>query len=443
MNVIYFDNNATTRLDPVVAATMHQIALRGLANPSSQHRAGREARKILETSRDGLARHLGCRTDGMQADQIFFTSGGTESNNLAILGLSQPFANSQTAGNSQSQQVLSSSKLAATIVSTIEHPSVLGAVERLSKNGVPVRYCPVLQNGKINLDAFAQLISQHDKAIDTADKANQIALVSVMLANNETGVIQPIADIVALCRPRGILVHTDAVQVLGKIPLSFQDLDVDAMTVTAHKVHGPPGIGALVTRAGIRVEPQLFGGFQQLAIRPGTECVALAAGFEQAAAIAVEAVGERSSKMTQMRELLESKLLASPTKPTILGREVDRLPHTTSIAYHGLDRQALQMALDYAGVACSTGSACASGSGQPSHVLRAMGVDEQLIRGAIRFSLSHETTFEEVEWAAAKINSVVETLASKNAPSNVLAEKLSSDAFSAAKLPSDQLEKIV
>jgi len=414
MTVIYLDNNATTRLNPVVAASMHQIALQGLANPSSQHQAGREARKILEASRDGLARHLGCRTTGMQADQIFFTSGGTESNNLAILGLSQPVVISQTAGRPQSQPALSSSKLPATIVSTIEHPSVLGAVERLARNGTAVRYCPVLQNGKINLDIFAQLISQHDKAIETADKANQIALVSVMLANNETGVIQPITDIVALCRPRGILVHTDAVQVLGKLPLSFQELDVDAMTVTAHKVHGPPGIGALVTRAGLQVEPQLFGGFQQMAIRPGTECVVLAAGFEQAVAIAVKAVAERSSRMTEMRELLEETLLKSPTNPIILGREVDRLPHTTSIAYKGLDRQALQMALDYAGVACSTGSACASGSGQPSHVLRAMGIDEPLIRGAVRFSLSHETTREEVEWAAAKINSVVETLAAKS-----------------------------
>lgn len=414
MTVIYLDNNATTRLNPVVAASMHQIALQGLANPSSQHQAGREARKILEVSRDGLARHLGCRTTGMQADQIFFTSGGTESNNLAILGLSQPVVISQTAGRPQSQPALSSSKLRATIVSTIEHPSVLGAVERLARNGTAVRYCPVLQNGKINLDIFAELISQHDKAIETADRANQIALVSVMLANNETGVIQPITDIVALCRPRGILVHTDAVQVLGKLPLSFKDLDVDAMTVTAHKVHGPPGIGALVTRAGLQVEPQLFGGFQQMAIRPGTECVALAAGFEQAVAIAVNSVAERSSRMTEMRELLEETLLKSPTNPIILGREVDRLPHTTSIAYKGLDRQALQMALDYAGVACSTGSACASGSGQPSHVLRAMGIDEPLIRGAVRFSLSHETTREEVAWAAAKINSVVETLAAKS-----------------------------
>lgn len=418
MTVIYFDNNATTRLDPVVAASMHHIALQGLANPASQHQAGREARKILEASRDGLARHLGCRIHGMQADQIYFTSGGTESNNLAILGLSQPVENTQTASGSQSVSDLSPSKLPATVVSTIEHPSVLGAVERIARNGAPVLYCPVLQNGKINFDAFSQLIAQHDQAIETADKSNKIALVSVMLANNETGVIQPIADIVALCRPRGILVHTDAVQVLGKLPLSFQELDVDAMTVTAHKVHGPPGIGALVTRAGLRVEPQLFGGFQQLAIRPGTECVALAAGFEQAVAIAVKAVDERSSRMTAMRELLEATLLKSPTNPTILGRGVDRLPHTTSIAYRGLERQALQMALDYAGVACSTGSACASGSGQPSHVLRAMGIDEPLIRGAVRFSLSHETTREEVERAAAKINSVVETLAAKSSRLN-------------------------
>ena len=285
MTAIYFDNNATTRLDPVVAETMYHVALKGTANPASQHQAGRQARKILEASRDALARHLGCRTHGMQADQVFFTSGGTESNNLAIFGLSQ------RSQNSDMRQPHLVAKLRTTVVSTIEHPSVLGAAERLARDCATVRYCPVLRDGKIDIEAFTRLIQRHDEAIERGslertsqertDETNQISLVSVMLANNETGVIQPIADIVALCKPRGILVHTDAVQVLGKLPLNFRDLNVDAMTVTAHKVHGPPGIGALVTRAGLTLEPQLFGGFQQLAIRPGTECVALAAGLKR------------------------------------------------------------------------------------------------------------------------------------------------------------------
>jgi cysteine desulfurase len=415
MPPIYLDNNATTRLDPFVAEAMHQIAMMGTANPASQHQAGRLARKILETSRDRLARHLGCRTDGMQADQVFFTSGGTESNNLAVLGISSDVR------NAAARQSSSLARDGITIVSAIEHPSVLGAAERLSKSGANVRYCGVAHDGVVDLEAFSELIDQHDLAAKSNDPSHQISLVSVMLANNETGVIQPLSKIVALCRPRGILVHTDAVQVLGKLPLCFQELEVDAMTVTAHKVHGPPGIGALVTRAGLHIDPQLFGGFQQLGIRPGTECVVLAAGFEEAVSRAVQAIDERSLKMKVTRTVFESLLLAplnnplsNPlNSPVILGQGVERLPHTTSIAYRGLDRQALQMALDHAGVACSTGSACASGSGQPSHVLKAMGIEEQLVQGAIRFSLSHETTREDVERAAMKINSVVETLATK------------------------------
>jgi len=406
-DAIYLDNNATTRLDPVVAETMHQVALFSPANPASQHQAGRQARQFLERSRESLARHLGCRTEGMQADQILFTSGGTEANNLAIFGLSSKNVRFEL----QSNRLPYLSGL--TIVSSIEHPSVLGASESMATRGARVEICPVSSNGRLNLSEFSRLIDQHDMATIHRDTKNQISLVSVMLANNETGILQPLSEVVGLCKPRGILVHTDAVQVVGKHSLNFRELNVDAMTVTAHKVHGPTGIGALVTRHGIAIEPQLFGGFQQLGMRPGTECVTLAVGFEKAVSLAVDSLSDRMATMQEMRIFFESKLLQSVVMPVIIGHSVDRLPHTTSIAYPGFDRQSLQMALDFAGIACSTGSACASGSGQPSHVLKAMGLDSNLVNGAIRFSLSYKTTYEELERAAAKINSVVETIQSK------------------------------
>jgi len=404
---IYLDNNATTQLDPVVAETMHQIALLSPANPASQHHAGRLARQFLERSRESLARHLGCRIEGMQADQILLTSGGTEANNLAIFGLS----NKNARFHPQSSR--SPYRSGYTVVSSIEHPSVLGASESMATRGARVEICPVYPDGRLNMTEFSRLIEQHDVAIIKGDTKNQISLVSVMLANNETGILQPVSEVVGLCKPRGILVHSDAVQVVGKHSLSFQELDVDAMTVTAHKVHGPAGIGALVIRNGIAIEPQLFGGFQQLGVRPGTECVTLAVGFEKAVSLAVDSLSGRIANMQEMRLFFETKLLQSGAMPVIVGRLVDRLPHTTSIAYPGIDRQSLQMALDFVGIACSTGSACASGSGQPSHVLMAMGLDNSLVNGAIRFSLSYKTTYEELERAATKINSVVETIQSK------------------------------
>jgi len=404
MDEIYLDSNATTRLDPGVAEAMHQVALMGIANPASQHRSGRQARQILENSRECLARHLGCRTDGMLSDQIILTSGGTEANNLAVLGLGDP--NRHLDDGTQA----SNCRSGITIVSSIEHPSILGAAETIQKSGHNVEFCPVNSDGRLNLGYFSERIDRHDFASRRSDLKGCVSLVSVMLANNETGVFQPVKEIVELCRPRGILVHTDAVQVLGKVPLSFRELGVDAMTVTAHKIHGPTGIGALVTRSGVLIHPQLFGGFQQLGIRPGTESVTLAVGFERAVSIAVSSVANRSARMLAMRESFEKQLLQSPAMPKILGQSCDRLPHTTSIAYPGFDRQALQMALDFAGIACSTGSACASGSGQPSHVLKAMGVDPLLINGAVRFSLSVQNTAEELERAAAKINFVVESL---------------------------------
>lgn len=350
-------------------------------NPSSQHGPGREARRVLEESRDSLLNDLSARVRGMQSDTLVFTSGGTEANNLAIFGIS-------------------SLRPGRVIVSSIEHPSVLAAAERLAAMGREVDYLPCDANGRVDLHRLR----------DRVDGGEAIALVSVMLANNETGVIQPIEALVEICKPVGIPVHCDAVQGLGKIPLSFEALGVDAMSVTAHKLHGPTGIGALVMKHGLKIEPMFYGGFQQLGVRPGTENPALASGFAAAVRFAREELSERRERMEERRKELERCLLERHPWACIHGQEVERLPHTISIAFPGMDRQVVQLALDRIGVACGTGSACASGSSQPSHVLQAMGLSPEKVRGSIRLSLSHETSAQEVEEGAARIAEVLQRL---------------------------------
>jgi len=381
--VIYFDNNATTQIDPRVSERVCAEYQARRVNPSSQHGPGREARRVVEESRDSLLGDLSARTRGMRSDTLVFTSGGTEANNLAIFGIS-------------------GLRAGRVVVSSIEHPSVLAAAERLASQGREVDYLPCDADGRIDLGPLRGLI----------ERGESIALVSVMLANNETGVIQPIEELVQMCRPVGIPVHCDAVQGLGKIPLSFEALGVDAMSITAHKLHGPIGIGALVVRDGLKLEPMFYGGFQQLGVRPGTENPALASGFAQAVRIAREELGGRRERMEQRRRELEGYLLEQHPWACIHGQEVERLPHTISIAFPGLDRQVLQLALDRSGVACGTGSACASGSSQPSHVLQAMGLSPEKVRGSIRLSLSHETSAWEVAEGAARIAEVLQRLRS-------------------------------
>jgi cysteine desulfurase len=387
---IYLDNNATTRIDPRVTAAMLTAYDERFTNPASQHSEGRRARKAIEEAKFEIASALGCRQSGMNADRIILTSGGTESNNLALLGL---LANLQ----------------GDLVVSMIEHPSILEAAEKLSSLIGPssrsVRYLPVSQDGQIELDVWRKWIADHHAQIGPP-----IAMVSIMSANNETGVIQPIEEIIRDCKSSKILFHSDAVQVAGKMPLHFEKLGLDAMTITAHKIHGPVGIGALVVKHDAKIQPQLHGGFQQLGDRPGTESVPLAIGFARALRLSTNEMAVRAQHMLAMRTHLEEILLASEIPPTILGLHVPRLPHTISLAFPGIERQPLQMALDRVGIACSTGSACASGSGTPSHVLQAMQQPDLVVRGAIRLSLSFDTTQSEIEDAANRMVSVVRRL---------------------------------
>jgi cysteine desulfurase len=395
MQPIYLDHNATTTLLPEVASAMAECHSSAFANPESQHQFGRQARRTLEEAREGIAEILGAELSGRQPDHVIFTSGGTEANNLALFGLSGGL-------DSAAGRIL---------ISSIEHPSVAEPARFLARRGWQVDRLPVSQRGVIEKgDILLYLPVDRAGGADERGKSRMSPfLVSVMLANNETGVIQPIRELAAACYAAGVPLHTDAVQAVGKIPVNFRELGVTAMTIAAHKFHGPRGIGALVVRGGTPLAPQMFGGFQQHALRPGTEPVALAVGMHVALKIFAREQTERRERMTRLRDRFEAALLAADPSAVIHGAEVERLPNTTCIAFPCLDRQALVMALDMAGIACSTGSACASGSSEPSPTLVAMGLPNELTGSSIRFSLGATTTAEMVDQAIERIVKVLST----------------------------------
>ena len=365
MSAIYLDHNATTPLADHVAEAMLACQRAGLANPSSQHAAGRRARALVEECRESIARILGARTSGPRPDRLLFTSGGTEANNLAIFGLA----------------ALRQGPLAA---SAVEHPSVHGPATQLARQGRPLLTIAVDASGQIRLDHLNTILTQ------------QPALAAIMLGNNETGVLQPVTEAVARASAAGVPVHCDAVQAAGKLPLDFQALGVASLAVSAHKFHGPVGIGALLVRHDVPLAPLAFGGHQQYDLRPGTEPVALIVGMTKALERFADEQQARTARMTALREHFEHSLLAECPDLVVHGRGAPRLPQTTAVAFPGVNRQAMFMALDLAGLACSTGSACASGSSEPSPVLLAMGLEKPLVDASLRFSLGAETTRDEL-----------------------------------------------
>lgn len=379
--MIYLDHNSTTPMLGEVAAAMTEWQTGQFGNPASQHAIGRRARQALEDAREEIGRMLGAQLSGLQADRVIFTSGGTEANNLALLGMTR-FADPGVAPGEA-------------IISAIEHPSVTAAVELLSRRGWTIHRLGATCDGTVDFAPLKGLLNE------------RIRFVSVMLANNETGVIQPVAEVAARCRALGVPMHTDAVQVVGKLPIDFQALGVSAMTVAAHKFHGPLGIGALVVRHDVQIEPLVVGGFQQGGFRGGTEPVALAVGMHAALVAWEREKAGRAERLTLLRDRLESRLARLYAGKLIInGANARRLPHTSNVAFLGLDRQALVMALDLAGVACSTGSACASGSSEPSAVLSAMGCGKEILASSVRFSLGATTSQQEVDEAAERILAV-------------------------------------
>lgn len=375
---IYFDHNATTPVDPLVIEAMAAAAVEYPGNPASQHQLGRAARRRLDEIREQIGTLLGAHVLDRVADEIVFTSGATEANNLAIRGLAGPTP-------------------VRVLVSSVEHPSVLQVADQLAVQGYDVVKIPVDTDGVVDLGALARLLEKPTR------------LVSVMFGNHETGGCQPVDKIGELCQAAGALFHTDAVQSVAKVPLDFQSLGATAMTLSAHKFHGPRGVGALIMRHGTPLVPQLFGGPQQHGLRPGTESVALPAGMLKALEVAREDTSA-AERIRSLRDDLEREILSGAPEAVVLGANAERLPHASCMAFEPLDRQAMFLALDMAGVACSTGSACESGSSEPSPVLREMGCREGVIQSALRFSLGRHTTPAEVSEGARRILAVFNDL---------------------------------
>ncbi|MEX2358225.1 MAG: cysteine desulfurase family protein [Pirellulaceae bacterium] len=380
MESIYLDNNATTRIDPQVVEALSQAYEQRFVNPASQHQAGQRTRRRLEQAAELIIRALGGDQSSHQADSLVFTSGGTEANNLAILGL----------GEARAGQIL---------VSAVEHPSVSTAAMTLLQRGRTVHTLPVDSQGVVRLDMLVEHL------ID-----GPTALVSVMLGNNETGVLQPIEQIAQLCHTHGVPLHVDAVQAVGKIPIYFRQWGLSALTLSAHKLHGPRGIGGLLLAPGMNPTPQIIGGSQQLERRAGTENPELAIGLQRAIELAVGNRTTHTAQMARLRDTFEERLKAVIPDLVIHGPPAKRLPHTSNVAFPGIDRQGLVMALDMVGVYCSTGSACASGSSEPSPTLLAMGLNRGLIDSSLRFSFARDNTLVEMEEAVRRISSVVNNL---------------------------------
>lgn len=369
--MIYLDCNATTPLDERVLEAMQRCARQIVGNPASQHAAGRQARRTLEEARRRIGHLLGAAVETADADQVILTSGGTESNNLALSGLTRPGGR--------------------IVVSAIEHPSVLEAARALTAAGRSLEVVAPDRSGLVPVEAWQPWLVPPTQ------------LVSLMLANNETGILQPVAALAELAARQGIPVHTDAVQAAGKIAVHFRQLGVTSMSVAAHKLHGPVGIGALIVRHGVPVTAILHGGVQQRQIRPGTESVILAVGFCRALELWHLEAEQRADRMRRLRDYFEQQILSALPEAVVIGADQDRVPHTSLIAFPGCDRQALFLALDSRGVACSVGSACASGSSEPSPVLRAMKVPDSWLHSALRFSLGAMTSQAEIEEAARRV----------------------------------------
>ena len=387
--VVYLDNAATTPLSPSVFKAMEPFLGAEYFNASSSYLPAQTCRAAIEDARSFLARTLGVRPA-----EVMFTSGGTEADNWALKGLA-------LAHKKRGKHL---------IVSSIEHHAVLESAHWLEQQGFEVTYLPVTSGGVVST-----------AALESALRADTI-LVSIMAANNEVGTLEPIKELAACAHKQGVLFHTDAVQAYGRIPLCVSELDVDALSISAHKIHGPKGVGLLYRRRGVSIEPLLHGGAQERGYRAGTENVAGIVGF----ACAAKALFEEDTKdsqalafssttiqaiktQAQLRNYLIEQLQAIPDV-CINALNAQRLPGIVSASFRGLSAETLLMCLDQVGICVSAGSACASGSLEPSHVLVAMGLDPHWAQGTIRFSLSEHTTKEELDYALVHLKEIVERL---------------------------------
>ena len=378
MREIYADNSATTKLSPVVLEKMLPYLTEVYGNPSSIYRIGGKAREALDQARENIAKNLGAQ----RANEIYFTSGGSESDNWAIKGVAHAM---KKKGKTH------------IITSKFEHHAVLHTCEALEKEGFEVTYLDVYENGLVRPQDVAAAIRE-----DTA-------LVSVMYANNEIGTIQPIPEIGKICRERGVIFHTDAVQAAGYVRINVEEQHIDLLSMTAHKLHGPKGCGLLYVRRGVPIETLIHGGAQERGRRAGTENVAGVIGLDAALQLALDGMEERNNRLSSLRDRLMDELLKIE-RSRVNGDRVHRLPNNVNMCFEGIEGESLLLRLDMNGISASSGSACTSGSLDPSHVLLAIGLPHEIAHGSMRLSFSEETTDEDIDVIAAVVPEVVQYL---------------------------------
>ena len=375
MREVYADNSATTRLSPVVLEKMMPYLTEQYGNPSSIYRLGGKAKEAVEGARENIAKNLGAA----KPNEIYFTSGGSESDNWAIRGV----AHSMKAKGKNH-----------IITSKFEHHAVLHTCEALEKEGFEVTYLDVYENGIVRPEDVENAIK------DTT------SLVTIMYANNEIGTIQPISEIGAICRKHNVIFHTDAVQAAGYVKINVTEQNIDLLSMTAHKLHGPKGTGLLYVRRGIVIENLIYGGAQEKGKRAGTENVAGIVGLDAALQIAVDTMDERNKKIAALRDKLIDSLLKIE-RSRLNGDRVHRLPNNINMCFEGIEGESLLLKLDMNGIQSSSGSACTSGSLDPSHVLLAIGLPHEIAHGSMRISFSEETTEEDIDYIAKVVPEVV------------------------------------
>ena len=373
--IIYLDNNATTAVAPEVFEAMTPFLTKYYGNPSSIHTFGGQVAAHIETARESVAKLLGA-----SASEIIFTSCGTESDSAAILS---------ALGICRKKNKI--------VCSTVEHAAILNLCQELERKGYEIVRIPVDSKGRLDLE-FAEQVIDTDTAV-----------VSVMWANNETGNIQPVEKLAELAHKQGALFHTDAVQAVGKVPMNLSGMNIDMLSLSGHKLHAPKGVGALYVKRGVRFRPFIIGGHQERGRRAGTENVASIVGLGKAAELAYTGIAEENTRVKAMRDRLEENLLK--IKATRLNGDTEhRLPNTTNISFEFIEGESILMLLDMFGICASSGSACTTGSLEPSHVLRAMGVPYTAAHGAIRFSFSRYNTEKDVDFVLEKLPPVIDRL---------------------------------
>jgi cysteine desulfurase len=373
---IYLDNNATTRTLPKVCEAIVKVLEEDFGNPSSGHATGDRGRRHLEKARDSVANLIGA-----DPSNLIFTGSGTEANNMVLMSLC-----------SQAAMPLQ------IITTSVEHSSILKTCDHLSEKGADIVYLEVDSSGLINLKQLENTIS---------DKTN---LVSIQWVNNETGVIQPIEEILKICRSKRVPLHTDAAQAVGKISIDLNVVDIDFLTLTGHKFHAPPGVGVVYSKSLKRLKPILFGGGQESKLRPGTENLPGIVGIGKAAELKREKFSSNIKKITKLRDCFEEKIFQAIPNTKVNGGIEHRSGNSTNILFHGIDGQALVARLDQLGIRCSQSSACTNMRPEPSYVLRAMGLSEREAYSSIRFSFSELNTPEEVDIAVEAISRLCEEL---------------------------------